>query len=87
MHASFSFPFISVLMAFLGIPLALLKERGGSITLAVAFGILISFAYWEVFSICLDFGKAGALPPFLAAWLGNFIFALVGVYLFLSVRH
>jgi lipopolysaccharide export system permease protein len=87
MHASFSFPFISVLMAFLGIPIALLKERGGSITLAVAFGILISFAYWEVFSICLDFGKAGTLPPFLAAWLGNFIFALVGVYLFLSVRH
>jgi lipopolysaccharide export system permease protein len=87
MHASFSFPFISVLMAFLGIPIALRKERGGSITLAVAFGILISFAYWEVFSICLEFGKAGTLPPFLAAWMGNFIFALVGFYLFLSVRH
>jgi lipopolysaccharide export system permease protein len=86
-YATFSFPFISVLMAFLGIPIALRKERGGGITLAVAFGILISFAYWEVFSICLEFGKAGTLPPFLAAWLGNFIFALVGFYLFLSVRH
>ncbi|MBP1713091.1 MAG: hypothetical protein H6Q42_1294, partial [Deltaproteobacteria bacterium] len=32
-------------------------------------------------------GKGGSFPPFLAAWLGNFIFALVGVYLLLSVRH
>jgi len=87
MQASFSFPFISVLMAFLGIPIALRKERGGGITLAVGFSILISFAYWGVFSFCLELGKAGTLPPFLAAWMGNFIFALVGFYLFLSVRH
>jgi len=87
MHASFSFPFISVLMALLGIPIALRKERGGGITLSVGFSILISFAYWGVFSFCLELGKAGMLPPFLAAWMGNFIFALVGFYLFLSVRH
>jgi lipopolysaccharide export system permease protein len=87
MHASFSFPFISVLMAFLGIPIALRKERGGGITLAVGFSILISFAYWGVFSFCLELGKAGTLPPFVAAWMGNFIFALVGFYLFLSIRH
>ena len=55
--------------------------------LAVGFSILISFVYWVVYSFILELGKAGTLPPFLAAWLGNFIFALVGVYLFLSVRH
>jgi lipopolysaccharide export system permease protein len=87
MHASFSFPFISFLMAFLGIPIGLRKERGGGITLAVGFSILISFVYWGVFSFCLELGKAGTLPPFLAAWMGNFIFALVGFYLFLFVRH
>jgi lipopolysaccharide export system permease protein len=87
MHASFSFPFISVLMAFLGIPIALRKERGGGITLAVGFSILISFVYWGVFSFCLELGKAGTFPPFLAAWMGNFIFALVGFYFFLSIRH
>jgi lipopolysaccharide export LptBFGC system permease protein LptF len=40
-----------------------------------------------VFSVALELGKGGSFPPFLAAWLGNFIFALVGLYLLLSVRH
>jgi lipopolysaccharide export LptBFGC system permease protein LptF len=40
-----------------------------------------------VYSLSIGYGQAGTLPPFLAAWLGNIIFALVGVYLFLSVRH
>ena len=87
MHAVFSFPFIGVIMAFLGIPLALRKERGAGIALAVGFSILISFAYLVVFSFILELGKAGILPPFLSAWLGNFIFAMVGLYLFISVRH
>ncbi len=87
MHAIFSYPFIGVIMAFLGIPIALRKERGAGVTRGIAFSILISFAYLVVFSFSLELGKAGTLPPFLSAWLGNFIFALVGAYLFLSVRH
>jgi len=87
MHAIFSYPFIGVIMAFLGIPIALRKERGAGVALGVGFSILISFAYLVAFSFSLELGKAGTLPPFLSAWLGNFIFALVGVYLFLSVRH
>jgi lipopolysaccharide export system permease protein len=87
MHAIFSYPFIGVIMAFLGIPIALRKERGAGVGLGIFFSILISLAYWETFSLSLELGKAGTLPPFLSAWLGNFIFALVGAYLFLSVRH
>jgi lipopolysaccharide export system permease protein len=87
MHAIFSYPFFGVIMAFLGIPIALRKERGAGVALGVVFSILISSAYFLVFSISLSLGKAGTIPPFLSAWLGNFIFALVGAYLFLSVRH
>jgi lipopolysaccharide export system permease protein len=87
MHANISFPFIGVIMAFIGVPLALRKERGAAIAMGFAFSILISFACWVAFSFCLELGKAGTLPPFLAAWLSNIIFALVGVFLYLSVRH
>lgn len=87
MHAKISFPFIGVIMAFLGIPIALRKERGAGIALGVGMSILISFFCWGIFYLDLALGKAGTLPPFLSAWLGNFIFALVGIYLFLSVRH
>jgi len=87
MHACISFPFISMIMAILGIPLALRKERGSGMALGVGYSILISFIYLVVYSFILELGKGGTLPSFLAAWLGNFIFGLVGVYLLLSVRH
>jgi lipopolysaccharide export system permease protein len=87
MHARISFPFITVILGFLGIPIALRKDRRSGIALGIGFCILISFLYWLVFSFSLELGKAGTLPPFLSAWLGNFIFALVGGYLFLSIRH
>jgi lipopolysaccharide export system permease protein len=86
-HARISLPFISVILALLGIPIALRKERGAGIALGVGFCILISSLCWIVFSFSLELGKAGTFPPFLSAWLGNFIFALVGVYLFLCIRH
>lgn len=87
MNHCISFPFIGVIMAVLGIPIALRKERGAGIAVGVGFSILISFIYLVVYSFALELGKAGTLPPILAAWLGNIIFAMVGMYLFLSVRH
>lgn len=87
MHAKISFPFVGVIMAILGIPLVLRKEKGAGIAVAIGLSILISFICWGVFSFSLALGSADTLPPFLAAWLGNLIFALVGIYLFLSVRH
>lgn len=87
MHAAISYPFICVIMAFLGIPLALRKERGAGMALGIGYSILISFIYLVVYSFILELGKGGSFPPFLAAWLGNFIFFLVGIYLLLSVRH
>ena len=87
MHAAISFPFTTVIMAFLGIPLAVRKERGAGLARGIAYSVLISFIYLVVYSFVVELGKGGTLSPFLAAWLGNFIFAMVGVYLLLSVRH
>ena len=87
MHHCFSFPFIGVILAFLGIPVALRKERGAGIAVGIGLCLIISFVFFVVYSLSIGYGKAGTLPPFLAAWLGNIIFTLVGVYLFLSVRH
>jgi lipopolysaccharide export system permease protein len=87
MDACISFPFISVIMAILGIPLALRKERGAGMALGVGYSIFISFIYLVVYSFILELGKGGTFPPFVAAWLGNFIFSLAGFYLLLSVKH
>ncbi len=87
MHRCLSYPFIGVILAFLGIPIALRKERGAGIAVGIGLCLIISFVFLVVNSFSISYGQAGTLPPFLAAWLGNIIFALVGVYLFLAVRH
>jgi lipopolysaccharide export system permease protein len=87
MHGAISFPFTVVIMACLGIPLALRSGRGAGFARGIGYCIFISFIYLVVYSLILELGKGGTFPPFLAAWLGNFIFAMVGVYLLLSVRH
>jgi lipopolysaccharide export system permease protein len=87
MHASLSRPFTAVILALIGIPLALRKQRSAGLARGLGLSILISFVYLLIFSFGLDLGTAGTLPPFVSAWLGNFIFALIGFYLFLSIRH
>lgn len=87
MHAHLSRPFTAVILALLGIPLALRKKGSAGLARGVGLSILISFIYLVIFSFGVDLGKAGTLPPFVAAWLGNFIFALIGIYFFLSIRH
>jgi lipopolysaccharide export system permease protein len=87
MHHFFSFPFIGVILAFLGVPIALRKERGAGIAVGIGLCLFISFVFFVVYSFSIGYGQAGTLPPFLAAWLGNIIFAMVGVYFFLSIRH
>ena len=87
MHGAISFPFTVVIMACLGIPLALRNERAAGFARGIGLSILISFIYLVVYSFILELGKGGSFPPFLAAWLANFIFAMVGMYLLLSVRH
>ncbi len=82
-HVKFSQPAIAFVMMWLAIPFALRVRRGG---VAIGFGasIAIALAYLTVFGISIALGNAGRMPPFLAAWLANFVFLATGVTLFLK---
>ncbi|MBI2369776.1 MAG: LPS export ABC transporter permease LptG [Deltaproteobacteria bacterium] len=78
MHARLSLPFASVLMALLAIPFTLRNPRAGGVAMAIGLSLALTFLYWLVLSLGLSLGKAGMLPPVLAAWLGNLLFAAAG---------
>ena len=59
--------------------------RGGRI-IGVALAIALSMGYWVVNSLALSFAKADLLPPLLAAWAANVVFAGLGISLFLRAR-
>ncbi|MBU2614933.1 MAG: LptF/LptG family permease [Elusimicrobia bacterium] len=81
----FSYPFSSLVVMFLGLPLALglggkyAKVRG------VGYVLVISFFYWTLMSLGRVLGEARILPPVLGAWLCNIVFLLTGITLFTKI--
>jgi lipopolysaccharide export system permease protein len=82
LQVKLAIPFISPLMVLIAIPLALKKRAGSGLALSFGIAILIGFGYWVLSAFCFSLGHSGALPPTVAAWLPNSIFALLGIYLF-----
>ena len=54
--------------------------------MGIGVAIVISVGYWVVHSVALAFARADLLPPALAAWTANIIFAGVGTALLLNAR-
>lgn len=75
-----SFPLISFIIILVGAPFALVTTRGG-VLIGLGMSIAIGLLYYASIAISLAFGKAGILPPILAAWLGNIVFAAIGIHL------
>jgi len=80
LHYKVAFPFICLIIIMVAAPFALLTMRGG-VMIGIGMSIVIGLLYYAVIAISLAFGKAGILPPFLAAWFGNILFAGFGIYL------
>jgi len=52
----------------------------------IGVSIGIAMAYWGVGKLFEQIGNANQLPPGLAAWSPDVIFALAGTYLLLRMR-
>ena len=84
LHAKLSYPFAALLMALLGIPFVTRKPRRGSIALSLGVGLSLAFIYWICFNFGLSLGYSRHLPPWLAAWAANLLFAAGGICLLMK---
>ncbi len=83
-HKKFAFPIITFVMAVLAIPFSLSAGRRGALAgVAVALGIAI--LYWVTNGLFEAMGNVNQLPPLLAAWSPDVLFALCGGYLILKL--
>jgi lipopolysaccharide export system permease protein len=85
MHAKISLPFAALIMAFLGIPFSLRDGRSGGIGVGIIISIVIGFSYFVTNATVLSLGQQGALPPIVAAWTSNLIFAGAGLWFTLTM--
>jgi LPS export ABC transporter permease LptG/LPS export ABC transporter permease LptF len=80
-----AFPFVTLVMTLLAVPFAVTTGRRGALY-GIGTGIMLSIVYWVTLSIFAAIGASGLLPPALAAWAPNILFASVAVYMALIVR-
>jgi len=80
LHYKISFCFISLIIILIGAPFALVTTRGG-VLIGIGMSVGIGLLYYAFVAISLAFGKAGLLPPVVAAWIGNILFAGLGIHL------
>lgn len=86
LHGKIAFPFAGLLMVLIAIPLSIQRVRSGGTGRGIALTVLIAFAYWAIMSIGIALGRSGAIPPMLAAWFANIVFAIVAGYVLMRMR-
>jgi lipopolysaccharide export system permease protein len=85
-HKKFALSFACLVFVLFGPPIALRFPRGG-----VGATIGVSIVVFGLYYICLMGGEAladkGRLPAFIAMWIANVIFSLVGIALLWRVEN
>jgi LPS export ABC transporter permease LptG len=79
-----AYPLITLVMAVIAIPFALSAGKRGAIA-GVATAIGIGVVYWTVSGLFEAMGNLSQLPPAVAAWSPDVVFAFIGGYLILRI--
>lgn len=85
LQRKYAAPFSVIVMAFIGIPLALAFGRRGTVV-ALCAAVGLSIAYWGAGGGLQQLGNLGLLPPAVAGWAPPIIFAAAGSYLLSRIR-
>ena len=80
-----AFPFVTFVMTLLAVPFGVSTGRRGTLY-GIGLGIVLALSYWFVMSVFVAVGKAGLLPPVLAAWTPNIVVSAAAIYLLLTAK-
>jgi LPS export ABC transporter permease LptG len=85
LQRKYAAPFGIVIMAFIGMPLAVSFGRKGTV-IALCAAVVVGIAYWAVGGGFQQLGSHGMLRPSVAGWSPLLIFAAAGTYFLSRVR-
>lgn len=79
-HKRIAFPFATLVLTLIGVSISSRKIRGG-IGMHLGLGIAITFSFILFLQISTVFATRGNLTPWLAVWIPNILFGILGIYL------
>jgi len=80
-HIRFAAPITIFILVFMGVLVSARKARGGT-GYQIVLGFVLAFVFLIFFLLSRTFAEAGSLPPLIAAWIPNIIFACVGLLMY-----
>ncbi len=80
-----AYPLITLVMAVLAIPFALIGRQARRRSQGIATAIGIGVVYWTISGLFEAMGNLSQLPPAIAAWSPDMVFAFIGGYLILRI--
>ena len=80
-----SFAFTNFIIVLFGIPLVVVRPKGG-LSFGAGMGIFVIFIYYVFIKLGMSIGYSGIASPVAAAWMGNILFFIGGISLLIFVR-
>ena len=80
-HNRWAMPFSCIILTIIGVALSSRKKRGG-LGWNLALGIALTFSYILFQRFAQMFVYTGIMPPGLAIWIPNFLFAIIAAILY-----
>lgn len=80
-HTRFALPFSAFILTIMGVALSSKKRRGG-IGWNIGIGIALSFSYILFLRFSQMFVHTGFLPPGIALWVPNILYAIIAGFLY-----
>ena len=80
LYTRFSYPVACLVLMLVGVPLGVISRRGGKSS-GLVYTVLLVLLYYFLSYTGIALGRQDKLPPFLAVWMANLLFAAVGSFL------
>jgi len=84
-HQKISYPFTSIVLALLAIPLSLRSSRHGGVLFCVGINLAMGFVFSFLYAMGVSLGFGGFFSPLFAAWGPFLLFSSLGFYLLLTL--
>lgn len=85
LHGRLAAPWTCLVVVFIALPFGAVSGRR-NVAVGVASSIIICFAYFVLQQLALALGTGGHVPPWVAAWAPNGLFAALGIVLAWRIR-
>ncbi|MFC2170723.1 LPS export ABC transporter permease LptG [Calditrichota bacterium] len=81
-HSKVALPFAGIIIVLFGVPVSSVRRRSG-IIIGITISLIISFLFFGMIQVGKVLGYKELVSPWLAAWLGNIFFLILGFILYL----